>query len=103
MKGLLPILLLAAAPVMADETITFENRSARVVEGISTYPVGADGRVVDDNIGAVVRPLAPGARVALGLALSRCGMIEAYVHFADGEEVRGRTDLCRNRTLIITD
>lgn len=104
MKALIAALLIAS-PACADDlvTIDFDNQSSRVVEAISVYPVSDTGEVIDDNIGAIIDPIAPGDTRRLELALVRCGKVWARASFAGGEDVTGQTDLCRNQRLILTD
>jgi hypothetical protein len=104
LKALITALLIAT-PAFADELLTmdFDNQSSRVVEAVSVYPVNDAGEIVDDNIGSIVDPIAPGAIRRLDLALVRCGKVWARATFAGGEEVTAETDLCRNQRLILTD
>lgn len=106
MKPALLVALLCATPAMADDplTLTIKNTSSRAVAGFSVYPVDTKtGLVVDDNMGGIVDPIAPGASHVLQLSLIKCDVVEMWARFADGEEVSGRTDLCRNRTILLHD
>ena len=99
------IALMLASPASAADLLTldFDNQSSRVVEAVSVYPMTGAGEIVDDNIGAIVDPIAPGDSRRLELSLVACGKVWARVNMADGEEITGQTDLCRNQQLIITD
>lgn len=106
MKPLLICALLLGTPAAADDlmTLTVKNTSSRVVDGFSVYPVSErTGQVIDDNIGAIVDPIRPGASHALRLSMFECGVVQMWARFADGEEVSGRTNLCRNRTILLHD
>ncbi len=104
MKALIAALLIAS-PALADDlvTIDFDNQSSRDVDAISVYPVSDTGEVIDDTIGTIIDPIAPGDIRRLELALVRCGKVWVRASFEGGEEVTGQTDLCRNQRLIVTD
>lgn len=104
MKALIAALMITS-PALADDlvTIDFDNQSSRDVDAISVYPVSDTGEVIDDNIGTIIDPIAPGDIRRLDLALVRCGKVWARASFEGGEEVTGQTDLCRNQRLILTD
>ncbi len=103
MKRVLALLLLTT-PALADEQIVieFQNKASQSAEIMGIFPVNEAGEFVDDNVGTA-EAFGPGETVTIVTALIRCMKVDVGARFADGEEVWGRTDLCKNRTLILHD
>ncbi len=97
--------MMAATAALADETIilTIDNQSTLVVDRLNTFPVDEDGEAVEDNLGSLMEDLAPGAKAELALSMTRCGVVRLYASFADGRELEGDIDLCKERTITVRD
>ncbi|MFM2355414.1 MAG: hypothetical protein RLZZ528_1150 [Pseudomonadota bacterium] len=98
------LLTLAAGPAAAagDIVLGVENRSGQAIRQLAIFPVGSDGKVVDDVLTSRNSPIADGETVAVNTRLSACQKISVWVSFADATEATVQTDLCRNRRLIAT-
>jgi hypothetical protein len=104
MKRALVIALLAAGPVAAADGIVLgvENRSGQAITQLAIFPVGKDGKVIDDVLMSRNSPIADGDFVSLNTRVTACQKISVQVSFADDTEAAVQTDLCRNRRLIAT-
>jgi hypothetical protein len=96
--------VIAATPALSQEmlVIEFQNSSTRSVDIMGVFPVDAAGNSVEDNIGSF-QGLAPGKTASVELASFKCEIVEIGARFSDGEEVYGRTDLCKNHIIILHD
>ncbi len=98
MKLALAFVLLTGPAFGQDKiSIDFQNTSTQKVSIMGVYP-----EAVDDNLGSAFE-IAPGETRTVDLGLTRCMRVEIGARFADGEEVWGHTDLCKNRTIILHD
>lgn len=108
MKTLLACLLLAT-PMTAQETIKMEftNKSQRVANIAGIFTIDENGDAIDDNVGSSDQ-FAPGKTVTIDLGFTRCTKVEIGAWLGDAKDPRaeyvtGRTDLCTNRRMILTE
>ncbi len=95
--------LAAAGPALANESrLELVNRSSQTVDQLMVFHVRADGSIIDDVIGGLYDPVAPGATAALVLPVP-CGPIAAYMRLASTAELDTRLDTCRERQLVLRD
>lgn len=100
--------LLAAAtvllplPVLAtDIVLTIDNQSSQSA-AFNSFPIGKDGEPIEDNIGAY-SDIMPGTKGRYELDISACGLVLVAVIMADSSEMRTNIDMCKARTLVISD
>jgi len=85
--------LAAAGPAFANESrLELVNRSSQTVDQLIVFHVRADGSIIDDVIGGLYDPVAPGRTAELVLPVP-CGPISAYVRLASAAELSTRLDL----------
>lgn len=100
-------LCLLATPAFAQSiTLTIENRSSQPVVRLNTFAVDAAGVPVEDNLGAIMQDIAPGATGALELSLLRCARVYVALGLGEGAaetELTTTLDTCRSRTLVVSD
>lgn len=109
MKRLIALFLLTGFAAHADERLTleFRNQSSQPANISGIFELRADGSSVDDNLGSS-DIIAPGQTVTVPLALIRCMRVEIFgwlgpMKAANREEIRGETDLCKNRVMVLHD
>lgn len=104
----LTVALLAAAPAFAeggDVVLTIQNRSSLTISALNSYPIDADGEPVEDNLGALMGDILPGATAAIELD-GRCGPTLLLVGIAsqgDEPDTEFRINTCKSRTLVLSD
>jgi hypothetical protein len=110
MKALAALLMLTGTAQADDlQRLTFTNHTDLTVSGFSVFEERPDGTIIDDNLGAWINPVPPGATATLDLALIACRNLRVYVTFAEGAAVPGgenfdaAVDLCADPSLILTD
>ena len=87
---------------LADEIfLTIHNRSSQSAYA-NTYPVGNDGEAIEDNIGSQ-GDILPGTVVSYRLASTACELVRVFVAMADESEMQTDVDLCKARSVVITD
>jgi hypothetical protein len=105
----LVLLAFLASPALAEEPLTmeFRNQSSRpaIISGI--FELRPDGTSIDDNLGSS-DVFGPGETITVQTALIRCTTVEIFAWLGplaaeDREEIRGETDLCQNRVMILHD
>lgn len=79
------------------------NNSSKSVVSVSTFAIGRDGIVVDDNVGGMYDPIGPGQTGLGELSLVRCQVVLAIVTLEGGEELRTNLNLCDDDTLTVND
>ena len=98
---------LLATPALAQTTITIVNHGTQVLVAVNSFPVGADGDVVDDNIGSLQEDeVGPGATGTIRLS-GDCGLVEMYFRYAgqaegDDDQVF-RVDTCQAHRFVLRD
>lgn len=111
MPRTLALCLIAAllpAPAFADDPITmqFRNDSSRAANISGVYEI-RNGVAIDENLGSS-DPFQPGETINLELTIDGCmtveisGWLGVYPE-TDREEIYGKTDLCKNRLMILHD
>ena len=96
------IALTLPLPALADEIfLTIDNQSSQSAYA-NTFPVGDDGQVIDDNIGSS-GDVAPGTALSYRLASTACELVRIYVVMADKGEMETDVNLCKARSVVITD
>lgn len=95
-------LSLLATSAYAQVTVRVVNNSTQTVRGMNTFPIGADGHYIDDNIGGFFSPVVPGETGTAELTGS-CGNVLAIVTLVDETEMRSIINTCKDRTLSVTD
>lgn len=104
----LAVLALCATtlPAFADDRIvlTIENRSSLAIERLNAFPIDKDGEAIEDNLGAILEDVLPGATFRLPLSLSRCETVRGYAGLAGrDEDVPVDIDLCADPKLVLKD
>ena len=93
-----------AAPAFAA-TMTIDNRSSVSVASVNSYPVGADGEAIEDNVGGLYDSVLPGNSATFEVT-SDCGPTLFLVGIEgagpDGD-LRIEVDTCEATTLIVGD
>lgn len=99
--------VLATGAVAAEPlTLTVKNESSRRANISGVYEV-RDGVAIDDNLGSS-DPIDPGQTIIVPLTITACRKVEISAWLGvypeeNREEIYGKTDLCRNRTMILHD
>jgi hypothetical protein len=92
-----------AAPALANQSrLELVNRSSQTVAQLVVFHVRADGSIIDDVIGGLYDPVAPGRSAELVLPVP-CGPISAYVRLANDAELSARLDTCKDPQLVVRD
>lgn len=106
--GLFVLTCLAQTAATADEALTmeFRNLSSRAASISGIYEM-RDGVSIDDNLGSTGR-FAAGSTMTVTLGIPECTTVEIYawlypIGAGEAEEVRGETDLCKNRVMVLHD
>lgn len=106
-RALFAVLALIATPVLADgTTLTIDNRSSEPVVRLNTFPIDDDGVPVEDNLGALMDDIAPGAQGRIDLSITRCMPVYVALGLGAGARERELTtiiDTCKSRTLVVSD
>lgn len=109
MKHLIALLLMLGSTAQAETRLTmeFRNQSSQPANISGIFEVLADGTSIDDNLGSS-DTIAPGATVTVELGIFRCTRVEIYAWLGPleaekREELRGETDLCKNRVMVLHD
>jgi hypothetical protein len=94
-----------SVPAAADQLVlTIQNTSDRAVTGFSVFAMDqVTGEAIEDNLGAIIDPIAAGKTHKLQISLFECQKVYLWARFSDGEEITGRTDLCQSRTIRLHD
>ena len=102
---LLTLLLIAATPAVAGAmTLKIENRSSQPVVRLNTYPVDKDGDPVEDNLGALMEDIAPGATGTLEISMDVCGPVYIALGLGpDDQDLSTTLNTCKSRTLVVSD
>src|SRR5690606_8726228 len=95
-------LAMGAAPAVAGVGIEVVNDSSQVIEQVVGFHLDADGAVIDDVVGGIFEPLAPGSRITAELG-GPCQMSSIWVRLANGQELTAKLDTCKDRTLVVSD
>jgi hypothetical protein len=98
-------LLATSAALGADVIVTIENRSSDTISGINSFPIGADGEVIDDNIGGIIDAVPHGGTGRFS-PIGDCGPIRLYVRLVsqgDKPDMQFEVDTCRARALVLND
>ena len=102
---LLATLVLAVATPAFAVTMTVDNRSSSTVTSVNSFPVGADGEAVEDNVGGLYEPVAPGASATFEVT-SDCGrtlfLVNISAEAAEGE-LRVEIDTCADQAIRVHD
>lgn len=105
--ALVTALALLATPGLAQPvTLTIENRSSQPVVRLNTFAVDPAGVPVEDNLGAIMQDIPPGATGALELSLLRCARVYVALGLGEGAaetELTTTLDTCTSRTLVVSD
>ncbi len=88
---------------------TIRNEGSDVVTGSNSFPLAADGMVIDDNVGGHYDDVPPGGTATFTLtSLVQCEPIRFYVRLKSRSE-RGQADLqlavdtCNDKTIVVRD
>ena len=93
----------ATGPALASQSrVELVNRSSVAVAQLVVFHVRADGSIIDDVVGGLYDPIAPGRSAELVLNVP-CGPISAYVRLANETELSARLDTCRDRQIVVRD
>lgn len=100
--SMLMALMLATPASAAPVTLVIVNTSQNTIESINTFPMGAGGAAVDDNVGSYSVPIAPGQAGKIELSLAQCQSVEVLVKLKDNDqEFRPMVDLCKEPVLTV--
>lgn len=95
--------LMMTLPVLADDiVVTIDNQSSQMVDRVNTFPVGDDGEAIEDNLGST-GDIMPGTTGTYSLASTKCELVRVYIGMADQSELNTDLNLCKARTVVVTD
>lgn len=95
--------LLFAAPALAGgTTVRLVNESSRTVDQMVLFHVAPDGTIIDDVIGGIFDPVAPGRSAEVHLN-APCQPTSVYVRLGGGRELSAVLDTCADRTVTVRD
>lgn len=101
-RALLAAIVLLPLPALAAEiALTIDNQSSQSA-AFNAYPIDSDGEPIEDNIGAY-QDIMPGTKGDYGLDIGACGLVLVAVIMADNSEMRTEIDMCKARTVVISD
>lgn len=89
------------AALAVDTMVEVVNNSSQAVEQMVVFHVDDDGSIIDDVIGGIFEPIAPGASARSGPV--PCQASSIYVKLADGEELSAQLDTCTDNRLVVSD
>ncbi len=94
--------LISTSATAAGLSIRVENKTSRIVQGLSAFPINSAGTVVEDNIGGHYDRVPPGGSAEFTVT-GRCGEMLLLVVFDGGHEQRAKLNSCSTRRITLNE
>lgn len=94
---------IAAPALAADFVLTIRNDSSQAVTRLNTFAVDADGKPIEDNLGAISTDIAAHSTGTLKLDIARCQPVWLAVVLDETDDLATTIDMCASRTLVVSD